>query len=55
MMQQCDKATTSMNWNINAPAKSLRGLIILFEDVAAQPLYGRNLENYLNPKITNVD
>ena len=44
-----------MNWNIYAPTKSLRGLVILFEDVAAQPLYGRNPENYLNLKISNVD
>ena len=55
MMQQFDKATTSMNWNINAPAKSLRGLVVLFEDVANQPLFGRNPESFLNPKITNVD
>ena len=55
MMQQFDKSTTSMNWNINAPAKSLRGLVILFEDVTAQPLFGRNPESFLNPKITKVD
>ena len=55
MMQQFDKATTSMNWNINSPAKSLRGLVTLFEDVANQALFARNPENYCNPKITNVD
>ena len=38
MMQQFDKTITSMNWKINAPAKSLRRLVILFEDVAAQPI-----------------
>ena len=36
MMQKFDKLTATMNWNINAPAKPLRDLIILFEDVANQ-------------------
>lgn len=54
MIRQCYKSDTILNFNINSPAKSLKALVVLFEDTTANPNYGRNVENWFNPQITNV-
>ena len=55
-MQQFDKTTgTVIDWNNNTPVRSLKGIVVLFEDVTNQPAFGCNGDSYFNPKVTNVD
>jgi len=52
-----NKSDTTWNINLNTPAKSLKGVLLLFEDPAAGamgPAYGRNSEYFYNPLITKV-
>ena len=52
-----NKSDTTWNINLNTPAKSLKGVLLLFEDPAAGamgPAYGRNSEFFYNPLITKV-
>ena len=52
-----NKSDTTWNINLNTPARSLKGVLLLFEDPAAGaagPAYGRNSEYYFNPLITKV-
>ena len=37
------------------PARSIKGVLILFEDVAAQQPFARNTEAFYNPKITKCE
>jgi hypothetical protein len=53
-----NKSDTMWVININLTAKSLRGILFLFEDPSAGamgPSYGRNSEYFYNPLITNVN
>ena len=49
-----DKSNTLWNINLNVPAGSMKGILMLFEDVAAQQPFARNTEAFYNPKITKV-
>ena len=50
-----DKSDTLWNINLNVPARSMKGVLMLFEDVAAQQPFVRNTESFYNPKITKVE
>ena len=50
-----DKSDTLWNINLNALARSMKGILLLFEDVAAQQPFARNTEAFYNPKITKVE
>ena len=50
-----DKCDTLWNINLNVPARSMKGILLLFEDVAAQQPFARNTEAFYNPKITKVE
>ena len=50
-----DKSDTLWNINLNMPACSMTGVLMLFEDVAAQHPFARNTESFYNPKITKVE
>ncbi|MEW8687328.1 MAG: hypothetical protein AB2556_16070, partial [Candidatus Thiodiazotropha sp.] len=49
------KSDTLWNINLNVPARSMTGLLTLFEDVAAQRPFARDTEAFYNPKITKVE
>jgi len=52
-----NKSDVTWNINLNTPARSLKGVLLLFEDPAPGgmgPAFGRNSEFYYNPCITNV-
>ena len=48
-----DKSQTLWNINLNVPARSLKGILMLFEAPAAA--YDRNTESVYNPKISKVE
>ena len=50
-----DKSNTLWNINLNMPARSMNGLLMLFEVVATQQPFARNTEAFYNPKITKVE
>ena len=50
-----DKANTLWNINLNVPARSMKGILMLFENVTAQQPFARNTEAFYNPKITKVE
>ena len=50
-----DKSDTLWNINLNVPALSMKGVLMLFEDVAAQQPFARNTEAFYNPKITKCE
>ena len=50
-----DKSDTLWNINLNVPARSMKGVLMLFEDVTAQQPFTRNTESFYNPKITKVE
>ena len=50
-----DKSDTIWNINLNVPARSMKGILILFEDGAAQQPFARDTEAFYNPKITKVE
>ena len=45
-----NKSDTLWNINLNVPARSMKGILMLFEDVAAQQPFARNTEAFYNPK-----
>ena len=51
-----NKSDSLINLNLNISARSLKGILMIFEDLTAGGLaYARDLENgFYNPKITNV-
>jgi len=52
-----NKGDVTWNINLNTPARSLKGILLLFEDPsvgAVGPAFGRNSEFYYNPLITKV-
>ena len=50
-----DKYNTIWNINLNVPARSMKGILMIFENVAAQQPFARNTEAFYNPKITKVE
>ena len=50
-----DKSDTLWNINLNVPAHSMKGVLMLFWDVAAQQLFTRNTEAFYVPKITKCE
>ena len=50
-----DKSNTLWNINLNVPARSMKGILMLFENVAARQPFARNTEAFYNPKITKVE
>ena len=50
-----DKSDTLWNINLNVPARSKKGVLILFEDVTAQQPFAWNTESFFIPKITKVE
>ena len=48
-----DKSQTLWNINLNVPARSLKGILLLFEE--EQTAYSRNTESFYNPKIEKVE
>ena len=49
-----NKSTTLWNINPNVPARSMKGFLMLFENVAAQQPFARNTEAFNNSQITEV-
>src|SRR6218665_1666350 len=52
-----NKSDTIWPINLNTPARSLKGVLLLFEDPAAGamgPAFGRNSESFYNPLINKV-
>ena len=52
-----NKSDATWNINLNTPARSLKGVLLLFEDPAAGamgPAFGRNSEFFYNPLITKI-
>jgi len=48
-----NKSDTQWNINLNVPARSMKGILLLFEEPAAA--FTRNTEAFYNPKITKVE
>ena len=48
-----NKSDTLWNINLNVPARSMKGILMLFEDPAAA--YKRDTEAFYNPKLTKVE
>ena len=47
-----DKSNTLWNIKLNVPARSMKGILMLFENVAAQQPFARNTKAFYNPQIT---
>ena len=45
-----DKSDTIWNINLNVPTRSMKGILMLFEDGAVQPPFARDTEAFYNPK-----
>ena len=45
-----DKFNTLWNINLNVPARSMKDILMLFEDVATQQPFARCTEAFYNPK-----
>ena len=50
-----DESKTHWNLNLNVPARSMKGNLMLFENVAAQQPFARNTEAFYHPQITKVE
>jgi hypothetical protein len=50
-----NKSDTLWNINLNVPMRSCKGILLLFEDVAAQAAYARDSESFYNPKVTKAE
>ena len=50
-----DKSRTLWNINLNVPARSMKGILMLFENVSVQRPFARNTEAFYNPQITKVE
>ena len=49
------KSNTLWNINLNVPARSMKGILMLFENVAAQQPFARNTEAFYNAQIVKVE
>ena len=50
-----DKSDTIWNINLSVPARSMKRILMLFEDGAAQQPFARDIEAFYNPNITKVE
>ena len=50
-----DRCDTICNINLNVPARSMKDILMLFEDGAAQQPFAGDSEAFYNPKITKVE
>merc|ERR1711911_335977 len=50
-MIEVNKSDTTWNWSFNSPCKSLKGIMVLFEE---EKEYQRNTAKFYNPKINKV-
>ena len=50
---RANKSDTLCNINLNVPAQSMKGILMLFEDPAAA--YQRDTEKFYNPQLTKVE
>ena len=50
-----DKSNNLWNINLNVPARSMKGILMLFGNVAAQQPFARNTEAFYKPQITKVE
>ena len=50
-----DRSNTLWNINLNVPARSMKGILMLFENVAVQQPFARHTEAFYNPQITKVE
>ena len=50
-----DKSNFLWNINLNIPARSMKGILMLFENVATQQPFACNTEAFYNPLITKVE
>lgn len=51
-----DKSDSEWTINLNVPARSMKGILMLFEDPAAGGApWARDSENFYNPKVTKVE
>ena len=50
-----DKSNTLWNINLNVPARSMNGILMLVENVAVQQHFARNTEAFNNPQITKLE
>ena len=48
---EMNKSDTTWNWSLNMPCKSLKGILVLFEE--EQP-YAQDTSKFYNPKIQKV-
>ena len=48
---QVNKSDTMWNWSFNTPCRSLKGILVLFEE---EQLYIRDTSEFYNPKIEKV-
>ena len=46
-----NKSDTTWNWSFNTPCRSLKGILVLFEN---ELRYSRDTSNFYNPKIEKV-
>ena len=50
-----DKSDTSFSLDINRPPKSLKGALLIFTKERSATKFGRDTEEFYNPKITKVE
>ena len=50
-----DKSNTLWNTSLNVPARSMKGILMLLENVSAQQSFSRNTEAFYNPQMTKVE
>ena len=50
-----NKSNTLWTINLNVPARSIKGMLMLCENVAAQQPFARNTEAFYNPRIMKVE
>ena len=49
------KSNTLMKINLNVPARNMKDILMLFENVVVQQPFARNTEAFYNPQITKVE
>ena len=50
-----NKSDTSFSVDINSPSKSLKGVLLIFTKERSGTKFGRDTEEFYNPKITKIE
>ena len=50
-----NKSNTSFSVDINSPSKSLKGVLLIFTKEGSATKFGRDTEEFYNPKVTKVE